>query len=73
MQNSNPLLRIDTSFRSYLNAFTRSFKNHVVGDGALDYAFDADFAIDDFDFRITARDADTTISVIIIAIDGNNW
>ena len=45
MQNSNPLLRIDTSFRSYLNAFTRSFKNHVVGDGALDYAFDADFAV----------------------------
>lgn len=44
MHNSNPLLRIDTSFRSYLNAFTRSFNNHVVG-GALDYAFDSDFAV----------------------------
>lgn len=41
---TNPLLSIDTSFRSYLNAYTRSFSNHVV-DGALDYAFDSDFAV----------------------------
>ena len=41
---TNPLLGIDTSFRSYLNAYTRSFSNHVVG-GALDYAFDSDFAV----------------------------
>lgn len=40
----NPLLGIDTSFRSYLNAYTRSFSNHVVG-GALDYALDSDFAV----------------------------
>lgn len=43
-ENSNPLLSIDTSFRSYLNAYTRSFSNHVVG-GALDYALDSDFAV----------------------------
>ncbi len=42
--NSNPLMSIDTSFRSYLNAYTRSFSNHVVG-GALDYALDSDFAV----------------------------
>lgn len=41
---SNPLMSIDTSFRSYLNAYTRSFSNHVV-DGALDYALDSDFAV----------------------------
>ena len=41
---SNPLMSIDTSFRSYLNAYTRSFSNHVVG-GALDYALDSDFAV----------------------------
>lgn len=40
----NPLLQIDTGFRSYLNAYTRSFQNHVVG-GQLDYAFDSDFAV----------------------------
>lgn len=40
----NPLLSIDTSFRSYLNAYTRSFGNHIV-DGRLDYAFDSDFAV----------------------------
>lgn len=45
MDIENPLLRIDTSFRSYLDAYTRSFKNHVVGGGALDYAFDSDFAV----------------------------
>lgn len=42
--NPNPLMSIDTSFRSYLNAYTRSFSNHVVG-GALDYALDSDFAV----------------------------
>ncbi|MBE6837361.1 MAG: hypothetical protein E7509_05140 [Ruminococcus sp.] len=41
---SNPLMSIDTSFRSYLNAYTRSFSNHIVG-GALDYALDSDFAV----------------------------
>ena len=40
----NPLLNIDTDFRSYLNAYTRSFRNHVI-DGQLDYAFDSDFAV----------------------------
>lgn len=44
MQKPNPLMSIDTSFRSYLNAYTRSFSNHVVG-GALDYALDSDFAV----------------------------
>lgn len=43
-ENVNPLLQIDTGFRSYLNAYTRSFQNHVVG-GQLDYAFDSDFAV----------------------------
>lgn len=43
-ENSNPLMSIDTSFRAYLNAYTRSFSNHVVG-GALDYALDSDFAV----------------------------
>ena len=43
-QSENPLLKIDTSFRSYLLAYTRSFSNHVV-DGVLDYAFDADFSL----------------------------
>lgn len=41
---TNPLLSIDTGFRSYLNAYTRSFKNHIV-DGQLDYAFESDFAV----------------------------
>lgn len=40
----NPLLSIDTAFRSYLNAYTRSFQNHII-DGQLDYAFDSDFAV----------------------------
>lgn len=40
----NPLLSIDTDFRSYLNAYTRSFQNHVI-DGQLDYAIDSDFAV----------------------------
>ena len=44
MESVNPLLQIDTGFRSYLNAYTRSFQNHVV-DGQLDYAFDSDFAV----------------------------
>ncbi len=43
-ESVNPLLQIDTRFRSYLNAYTRSFQNHVVG-GQLDYAFDSDFAV----------------------------
>ncbi len=40
----NPLLNIDTGFRSYLNAYTRSFQNHII-DSKLDYAFDSDFAL----------------------------
>lgn len=40
----NPLMDINTSFRDYLVARTRSFQEHVVG-GTLDYAFDADFAM----------------------------
>ncbi len=44
IENTNPLLQIDTGFRSYLNAYTRSFQNHVV-DGQLDYAFESDFAV----------------------------
>ena len=40
----NPLLDIDTSFAAYLNARTRSYKDHIVG-GMIDYAFDADFSI----------------------------
>ncbi len=44
LEERNPLMRIDTSFRFYLNAYTRSFKSHVVG-GTLDYAFDSDFAV----------------------------
>lgn len=41
---SNPLLDIDTSFAAYLNARTRSYKDHIVG-GMMDYAFDADFSV----------------------------
>ena len=40
----NPLLDIDTSFASYLNARTRSYKDHIVG-GMMDYAFDPDFSV----------------------------
>ncbi|MBO5448297.1 MAG: hypothetical protein J5994_03105 [Ruminococcus sp.] len=40
----NPLLQIDTGFRSYLNAYTRSYQNHMV-DGSLDYAYESDFAV----------------------------
>lgn len=40
----NPLLDIDTSFAAYLNARTRSYKDHIVG-GMMDYAFDADFSV----------------------------
>ena len=43
-QKPNPLLQIDTVFRTYLNAYTRSYQNHMVN-GNLDYAFDADFAV----------------------------
>ena len=44
LANENPLLQIDTSFRTYLNAYTRSYQSHIV-DGALDYAFESDFAV----------------------------
>ncbi|MBR1863963.1 MAG: hypothetical protein IJ806_07755 [Ruminococcus sp.] len=44
IENVNPLLQIDTGFRSYLNAYTRSYQNHMV-DGSLDYAFESDFAV----------------------------
>ena len=44
IENTNPLLQIDTGFRSYLNAYTRSYQNHIV-DGQLDYAFESDFAV----------------------------
>ncbi|MBR6044987.1 MAG: hypothetical protein IKP47_05060 [Ruminococcus sp.] len=44
IENTNPLLQIDTGFRSYLNAYTRSFQNHMVN-GQLDYAFESDFAV----------------------------
>ena len=37
-ERENPLLQIDTSFRTYLNAYTRSYQNHIV-DGVLDYDF----------------------------------
>lgn len=40
----NPLLDIDTSFTAYLNARTRSYKDHIVGN-RMDYAFDADFSV----------------------------
>ena len=40
----NPLLQIDTCFQTYLNAYTRSYQKHIV-DGALDYAFESDFAV----------------------------
>lgn len=43
-QSYNPLLEINTSFESYLNARTRSYTDHVVG-GRMDYAFDGDFAM----------------------------
>ena len=43
-EKNNPLLQIDTGFRSYLNAYTRSYQNHMV-DGSLDYAFESDFAV----------------------------
>ena len=33
-ESVNPLLQIDTSFRTYLNAYTRSYQNHIV-DGSL--------------------------------------
>lgn len=43
-EKTNPLMQIDTVFRNYLNAYTRSYQNHMV-DGTLDYAFEADFAV----------------------------
>lgn len=41
---SNPLLKIDTNFRTYLRAYTRSSNGHLIG-GTLDYAFDSDYAV----------------------------
>lgn len=43
-ERENPLLQIDTSFRTYLNAYTRSYQDHMVN-GVLDYAFESDFAV----------------------------
>lgn len=43
-ERTNPLLQIDTGFRSYLNAYTRSYQNHMI-DGSLDYAYESDFAV----------------------------
>lgn len=43
-ERANPLLQIDTVFRTYLNAYTRSYQNHMI-DGSLDYAFESDFAV----------------------------
>lgn len=44
LENINPLLDIDTEFRSYLNAYNRSFEKHMVS-GQLDYAFESDYAV----------------------------
>ncbi len=44
LENGNPLLEIDTGFRSYLDAYTRSFEKHMSG-GQLDYAFESDYAV----------------------------
>jgi len=44
LENTNPLLDIDTGFRSYLNAYNRSFEKHMVS-GQLDYAFESDYAV----------------------------
>lgn len=43
-QEYNPLLEIDTSFRSYLDARTRTYTEHIVG-GRMDYAFGGDFGM----------------------------
>ena len=43
--NTNTLLKINTIFSSYLAARTRSYKEHLVNGGSLDYAYDADFAM----------------------------
>lgn len=44
LETVNPLLDIDTGFRSYLDAYTRSFEKHMLG-GQLDYAFESDYAV----------------------------
>lgn len=44
LETVNPLLDIDTEFRSYLNAYNRSFEKHTVS-GQLDYAFESDYAV----------------------------
>ena len=43
LENGNPLLEIDTGFRSYLDAYTRSFEKHMSG-GQLDYVHGAQMA-----------------------------
>lgn len=42
--NDNPLLEINTSFRAYLDARTRTYTDHIISGGRLDYSFDGDFA-----------------------------
>ncbi|MBQ7187109.1 MAG: hypothetical protein IJR91_05700 [Ruminococcus sp.] len=44
LETANPLLSIDTGFRSYLDAYTRSYEKHLSG-GQLDYAFESDYAV----------------------------
>ena len=44
LETANPLLDIDTGFRSYLESYTRSFEKHLSG-GQLDYAFESDYAV----------------------------
>ena len=44
LETANPLLEIDTGFRSYLDAYNRSFEKHLSG-GQLDYAFESDYAV----------------------------
>lgn len=64
-EQDNPLLSIDTGFRSYLNAYTRSCKSHLVG-GALDYAFDSDFAVRQ---KVTGLQGWTKLSKAILTQD----
>lgn len=61
----NPLLDIETSFAAYLNARTRSFKNHIVG-GMVDYAFDADFSVKQ---KITAFSAWSKVYKTLLSKD----
>ena len=43
--NYNPLLEINTSFKAYLDARTRTYTDHIISAGRLDYAYDGDFAM----------------------------